>query len=137
MRLGHPWTEKMVRKRVHDGRLPAMKPRGRNWYFPNASTDAAIARLKAEAKNVSLTVGDADAVALQMLRDGRSESDVVMELRLPLEHVQKLARSVDRASGPQLAKAMPSEVARASADDSRYWNDWIARSQKRMRAGGE
>lgn len=146
-RLGPGWNEQAVRRRIGDGRLPGQKIRGRNWFFPREATERAIAKIKATEDGVRLEPGELDSIAIAMLREGRSEGEVVIETKLPIDHVAKLRRSLgleSPSSGAMLASepttrsvrktraAAPVVDDRASKPDP-FWDDWIKASRARMK----
>ena len=82
--LGPRWNRPKVLRRIQDGRLPAMKPRGRNWYFPKEPAERAIAKLRASEEGEVLDLAELERIALTMLREGRKDGEVVLETRLSL-----------------------------------------------------
>lgn len=130
-RLGPPWTEIMVRKRIANRTIPAQKIRGRNWFFPRAATEVVIHRLRSAEQHTSksaIAPGDADALALQLIREGQSDPAIVAELRLTLDHVRDLRGTLDGPRKPGRPRAVVQDEPKS---DPAFWDRYIAESKKR------
>lgn len=111
-------TAKQLRALSDRNEIPTVW-RGYQRLFPVHTTEAYARRSKNETE-------DADAIALGMIGEGRTDEEVVMALRIPLERVERL-----RAPRDRLAKTRAAASREELAEDARSMD-----SMRRLLAEG-
>ena|GEM_PF-6940077 len=119
-------TAKQLRALADRNEVPTVW-RGYQRLFPVNSTEAYARRSRGETQ-------DADALALGMIGEGRTNEEIVMALRIPLERVERLRAPADRLAKTRAAATREelAEDARALEALGRTWGEGARADAQRV-----
>jgi hypothetical protein len=136
--LGPGWNvDKLRRARAKDMFPGSRVHEGRWWYLRDA-----VDRVAREEKGTKLTPGEIDAHAVRLLVEGKTDAEVIMEMRLPAEHVARLRKTLRAPSSaptdPRPLRAPKTPTLPALEAPSPLTNSgpdfWTALMQRKRRA---